>query len=762
VPQQASALFSACPRFVILRATLIRKALRIMKFRPTIPVLLALPVLAAGLSGFLPSGQAAGPSAFLPPEQADHFRGIARHIAGELPRQHLSRRTLDAGISRLMLENYISSLDYDRVYFLASDMELFYRKEATLVAELQAGTLDTAGEIFDILKARVRNRLAYTEELLAAGFDFTAEESYRWKRKDAPWAADENEWNELWRKRIKNEYLRQRIAKSIGEEIIPENNPEPGDEVEETGGDADDAKAEAERRRNLSPEEFIRDRYTQYMHILEDSDADWIVQKYLSAFARAFDPHCDYMSPAAAEDFEIEMKLSLVGIGAILRPEDGAAKIVSLIPGGPAANDKRENRLRPGDKIIAVAQDDQPPVSVLHWPLYRAVRLIRGAVGSRVVLTVIPAADPTGSTTRTVDLIREEVKLEEREAKSRIESRATEDGRTLRIGVIVLPAFYADMAGKRLGAGYKSSSGDVAAILRKMRDENVDGIILDLRNNGGGSLIEAVLMTGLFIESGPVVLVKERRGISILPDNDPVIAYGGPMVVLVNRISASASEILAAALQDYGRAIIIGDSKTHGKGSVQSVLTLGRNDNMGSVKVTSALFYRISGGSTQLKGVEPDIVIPSAFDSMEFGEDSLPNPLEWSTVRPVMFSPFDDLSGTIPALRTRSEARQAADERFQANRELLRRIEAMNADIDISLNYEERKNRAQTEKELLDVQNRLIDQAEGEKDTAPDLVAEEALRILADLVQIKTPSLRPEEVLPPENGPDWDSAQSTP
>ena len=753
-----------------------------MKRSRIILILLALPLLAIGVSGFLPS------------ESADLFQKVARTVASELPRQHLSRRTLDDAVSQLMFKNFISSLDYDRLYFLASDIQSFSRKEMLLDDELQDGNLDFASEIFEVFKERVRNRLAYTEELLAAGFDFSVEESYRWKRKDEPWAADEAEWNELWRKRIKNEYLRRMIAKSFETAAIPPAtnstsavvppDPQPvqaavdlpaGEAVQAAGSPAgapmatglgdDDGEADTLRERDFTPEEFIRDRYTQYLHILEDSDADWLVQQYLSAFARSFDPHCDYMSPTTAEEFEIEMKLSLVGIGAVLRPEDGTARIVSLMPGGPAARDKREHRLRPGDKIIAVAQGDEPPVSVIHWPLNRAVRLIRGEIGSRVVLTVIPA-DPTAGATKTVDLIRDEVKLEEREAKSRVEIHTTPDGRQLRVGVVVLPSFYADMSGKRIGSDYKSSAGDVAAILRKMRDENVDGIILDLRNNPGGLLIEAVLMTGLFIETGPVVLVKERRAISILPDTDPTIAYTGPLIVLVSRISASASEILAAALQDYGRAVIIGDSKTHGKGSVQSVLKLGRQENMGSIRVTSALYYRISGGSTQLKGVEPDIVIPSAFDVKEFGEDSSPNPLEWSTVRPVMFSPFDDLSSVIPDLRARSEARRSSDERYQAYRALLGRIETMNSDLEISLNFEERKNRAQTEKELLDMQNRLIDQVTSEMDAPPDLIAEEAIRIMGDLIQLKTtaprPAPEPEEEGVPEAGADWESAQTSP
>ncbi len=743
-----------------------------MKQRRTVMMLVALPILVVGVSGFLPA------------EKDAHFSRIARAVVSEFPRQHLLRREVDDDLSRQMLDNYISGFDYERIYFLASDIETFNRRQAELGDTLRKGNLDLAGEIFNTFKARVRDRLAFAETLLEGDFDFTIDETYNWKRRKAPWSADQAEWDDLWRKRIKNEYLRRMIAQALDAESQQAKTLQPDTDKPAAGAseasdaavtnsmaqaesdageqDADDTnEGVTDFDLNLPPAEFIRNRYNQFVQVIEDHDEEWVLQQYLAAFARAFDPHCDYMSPASAEDFAIEMKLSLVGIGALLRPEDGTAKIVSLMPGGPAANDKSENRLRPGDKIIAVAQGDAPPVSILHWPLYRAVRVIRGEIGTRVVLTVIPATDPTGGTTKTVELIRDEVKLEAREAKSRIETHVAPDGSALKMGVIVLPAFYADMQARRYDPGYKSASRDVAAILRKMRDEKVDGIILDLRNNGGGSLVEAVLMTGLFIETGPVVLVKERSNVNILPDNDPTIAYTGPLAVLVNRTSASASEIVAAALQDYGRAIVIGDSRTHGKGSVQTVLPLGRNQDMGSIKVTSALFYRISGGSTQLKGVEPDIVIPSPYDYMDFGENSLTNPLEWSTVRPVMFSPFDDLTPLIEDLRARSEERRAGDERYVAYRELLGRIEAMNTDEQISLRLDERQERARTEKELQDVQNRLIEQAgDGSDDSTPDLIEEEAIRILADLIRIRNPVVPEPAIEIHEPVPAWESAQS--
>ena len=486
--------------------------------------------------------------------------------------------------------------------------------------------------------------------------------------------------------------------------------------------------------KNLTPEEFIKERYAQFLGILEDSDSKWVLQKYLSAFARSYDPHCDYMSPETSEDFDIDMKLSLVGIGAMLRPEDGTAKIVSLVPGGPADSDTSKNHLRPGDKIIGVGQGNEEIVSIRHWPLYKAVRIIRGKKGSKVVLKVIPATDPSGSTTKKVVLIRDEVKLEAREAKSKIKTVDDVDGTAYKLGVIELPAFYADMQGRRANPNYKSSSRDISKILREMREKDVDGIVLDLRNNGGGSLIEAVMMTGLFIKSGPTVQVRERRNISILPDNNPTIAYSGPLVVLVNRLSASASEILAAALQDYGRAVIVGDSKTHGKGSVQTILRMNRDASMGKLKVTNALFYRISGGSTQLRGVKPDIVVSSPYDFMEFGEDFLPNPMEWSTIRTAIYSPFGDLTDIIPEVAELSKKRRETDGPFIAYTKLLKRIEVASSEESLSLNLETRRSKATAEKELLDIQNKLMEQGQDD-DEANDIVETEALNILVDLIR---------------------------
>jgi len=683
------------------------------------------------------------------------FKKIAQTFAYELPRQHLSRHELNDSTSKLMLENYIALLDPERIYFLDSDIKHFNRKENLLDDEIRVGDTKFAYELLEVLKERVRDRNTYVTKTLEKGFDLTVDEDYHWERKNAAWAVDNSEWNDLWRKRIKNEYIRRIIAEEINSPTnylcavsAEENTDTPITasnivnkiyhtiEATEEFFEIFEKEAEVLPEENLTTEEYIQKRYTQFLGILEDSDNKWVLQKYLSAFARSYDPHCDYMSPETAENFDIDMKLSLVGIGAMLQPEDGTAKIMSLIPGGPAASDKSKNRLRPGDKIIGVAQGNEKSVSILHWPLSKAVRIIRGDKGSRVVLTVIPAIDPSGLSTKKVVLIRDEVKLEAREAKSEIKTITDADGNNYKLGVIKLPGFYADMQGKRTNPDYKSSSRDVSKILREMRSDNIDGLILDLRNNGGGSLVESVLMTGLFIKTGPTVQVREQRNISILPDNNPSIIYSGPMIVLVNRLSASASEILAAALQDYGRAIIVGDSKTHGKGSVQTVLNLNRNSKMGKMKVTNALFYRISGGSTQLRGVTPDIVIPSAFEYLEYGEDTLPNPMEWSNIRTAIYSPFGNLDEIIPELTLLSEKRRETEEQFIAYSELLKRIKTMNSEKILSLNIDTRRTRAKTEKDLLDIQNELMEQSNENDDSkeANDIIKNETLKILVDLI----------------------------
>ncbi|MDD3276419.1 MAG: carboxy terminal-processing peptidase [Kiritimatiellales bacterium] len=650
-------------------------------------------------------------------------RRIAARVADRLPRIHLNREAFDDTIATNALILFVDSLDYDHSFFLASDIAEFQLQATNLDNQVTAGDIAFSQTVFDRFKERVTNRVAYVNQLLDQGIRTDTEETYQWKREEAPWAANEAEWDDLWRKKVKNDYVARLAAKEAGVDT------EDDEEKTETTNQV----AEAKSAKILTPEEAVRERYKQYQLMIESNlDSEALLQRYLSAFTHSYDPHSDYLSPRGVEDFDINMSLSLVGIGATLRSEDGAAKIMQLIAGGPAEQD---GRLQPGDKIIAVAQGDKDPVSILYWPLSKAVRIIRGEKGTKVVLTVIPADDATGTRTKTIDLIRDEVKLEAQAAKGEVKEFTTTNGVPYRIGVLTLPEFYADFEATRNGdRDARRASTDVHRILNEFATNRVDGVILDLRNNGGGSLEEAIDITGLFISVGPVVQVREQRGVSVLPDGDPDTAYSGPLVVLVNRLSASASEIVAAALQDYGRAIIVGDSKTHGKGTVQTVYPLSKfSEDLGSIKVTTASFYRIAGGSTQLKGVVPDVILPSLYDALDIGEESLPHALPWSQVRSAYYRPWpESVKPLIPGLQKDSADRMVNSPiftTFLARRDQLKK--RMN-DPEISLQLSDRIAEISSEKVLENLQDAelLSDKAEKEKD---DPILDETLNIAADL-----------------------------
>jgi carboxyl-terminal processing protease len=674
-----------------------------------------------------------------PPLAPDPRSGqIAQTFAEQFPALHLSGLPLDAAVSCRAWTNFITALDAERVYFLASDIERFRSHEPHLAERLRQGDAAFAFGVFEVFRRRVRDRSAYADSLLATGFDFQEKESYVWRRKDLPWPADEGEWDDVWRRRIKNQYLRIVVARETGSDEGADDEDAPAPKPDGNGTRNPNSPT------NLPPpREMIHKQYSEFRTLLDDSDAEWVFQRYLTSFAQAYDPHSEYMSPTSLENFNIDMKLSLEGIGALLRSEDGAAAISELVPGGPADRDKREIRLRPGDKIIAVGQGASPPVDILHWPLQKVVALIRGPKGTTVVLIVIPASDPSGQTTKRVDLVRDRVKLEERAAKGETREVKGADGATRRLAVITVPQFYANVEARfRTSPEYRSSADDVSRILRDVSTQDVAGVLLDLRNNGGGYLPEAVKMAGLFIRSGPMVQVQDREGVKVWRDSNSQIAYAGPLAVLVNRVSASASEIVAGALQDYGRAVIIGDRKTLGKGTVQRLGPLSDDPSLGSLKVTNASYYRVSGGSTQLKGVTPDVILPSLFDGMEFGEEFFPNPMPWSRISPADFAPAADLTTAIPVLRKQSEERRERDSRFGTFRRIVERTNAMSKRTDMPLNMDERRALAREEKELVDLQNKLTTagSAPAEKNGKKkdgDLILDEALAVLSDLVTLQ-------------------------
>jgi carboxyl-terminal processing protease len=661
-----------------------------------------------------------------PPQDKLPVARIASRVADRLPYTHLNGQPFDDVVATNALLLFIDSLDYDHSYFLASDIDEFRKQETLLDDQIRDGDTAFAERVFSRFKERVADRTDYVNRLLDQGFDLEQEETYRWKRDDAPWPADAAEWDDLWRKKVKNDFVAREAARLSGITDIDEE----ADPVVETNG----VPAVV-----LSPTEAVRERYKQYRLMIESNlDGEALLQRYLSAFTHSYDPHSDYLSPRGVEDFDISMSLSLVGIGATLRSEDGAAKVMQLIPGGPAEQD---GRLKPGDKIVAVAQGDRPPVSILYWPLSKAVRIIRGEKGTKVTLTVIPADDPSGTRTRLIELQRDEVKLEAQAAKGEIRELPPEEvgGPVRRIGVLTLPEFYADFEKARNGdETARRASMDVRRILREFSTNRIDGIVLDLRNNGGGALSEAIDIAGLFIPLGPVVQVREQRGVAVMPDGDPETVYSGPLTVLVNRLSASASEIVAAALQDYGRAVITGDNKTHGKGTVQTVLPLSRlSDDLGSLKVTTASFYRIGGGSTQIQGVAPDITLPSLFEALEIGEEYLPNALPWSQVRSAGYRPWrESIRPFLPALRQLSQERTATNPDLTALAARRDRLRERMKNPEISLKLSDRIGEFNAEKELEKLQD---EELSPEKKDQSDPVLDEALRITVDLSRLLYP-----------------------
>jgi len=689
-----------------------------------------------------------------PPPNAE---GITKLVVRSLPQRHLSHEAMSESVVRRMLDNFFRAMDFDRTIFKAEDIVTLRKAAADLESSLKDGDVTFAYEAFSLYKERARDRVAYVNSLLEDGFDLTKEETYVWRRKDAAWAASDEEWNDLWRKKVKNEYVGLLVSQKLRE-------LEAEEAAAEAEGDEDAAEAETEEKEDevdLSPEERIRKRYAQFIEVLEGHDAGYVLQMYLDSFAGSFDTHSSYLSPRKSEDFDIQMKLSLTGIGAVLNYDEGAAKIERLMKGGPAFKD---GRLKPGDKIIAVQQEGEEPVDILYWPLYKSVRLIRGEKGTTVILHVIPSSDASGTLVRKIDIVRDEIKLEEKAARSKVHELERDDA-SHKLGIIALPDFYADFSVSPDSEEGRSSSLDVRRLLEKLNSEDVDGLVFDLRNNGGGSLRDCVEMTGYFIDRGPTVQVKSNRQAETLDDPNPGVLFDKPMVVLVNRLSASASEILAAALQDYGRAVIVGDSKTHGKGSVQSLLPLDRrDDSLGQLKVTTAGFFRVDGRSTQLKGVAPDIVIRTPTDVMELGEEYLPNVLPWSWVRPSGYRPWSDLREANEVLGEKSMARLEENEKFKYYQDKVDRLAERVQRREASLNFDARLAQSKKDRELDKLQDKgllVIDEEENEAEDNEeeefeimperDLVLREGLEILADLIEFQNGG--------PEGGEEGRAAQ---
>lgn len=548
----------------------------------------------------------------------------AAELIEELQTKHYANVEIDDAFSSLLFDNYLDLLDGQHLYFLKSDIDQLSRRRYTLDDSLRGGSVEPGFEIYNLYYRRVLERLIYAIDQVEnhiGDMDFTVSETLLIDREEAPYAASHEELDEIWRKRIKNSVLSLRLAGDSNEEI-----------TEKLG----------KRYRN------------QLSQVLKTNSKD-IFQSYLSSVAKAVDPHTDYYSPRDSENFNMQLSLSLQGIGAQLTTEDEYTKVVELIKGGPA---ERGNELRAGDRIIGIGQGPDGEIQdVVGMRLDDVVDQIRGEKGTVVRLNVIPADAVSESAATVVSITRDTVKLEDQSAKKEV-LELSYNGQDYKIGVINLPTFYFDFeAASRGEEDYKSSTRDVRALLEELKAEDVDAVVMDLRNNGGGSLSEANQLVGLFIETGATVQIRYsgiRNGFTrSFGDNDPEVAYAGPLAVLVNRTSASASEIFAGAIQDYQRGIVLG-GQTFGKGTVQEIIPM----DYGQVKVTRSKFYRISGASTQHRGVIPDITFPDLYDAYEdIGESSLDGALPWDTVRPVEFRTYHSIDAVLPELRQRFEAR---------------------------------------------------------------------------------------------------------
>ncbi len=600
------------------------------------------------------------------------------HVAARLLEEyHYSQHPLDEALSEKFFDGYIDSLDPRHENFLQSDIDEFaiYRTNLDKLT-LEHGTADLtpAFAVYDRFAERIEQHDAYVTDLLKHDkFKFNTDEKIVLDRRHAPFPKDLTEAEALWRQRLRYEYLQEKL----GREIIETND---NFVVKLPSNAAKDIPATLEKH------------YKWNLHMTTNWDSDGVLQAYLNGLCHAYDPHSDYFSAPHAQDFSIGMNLSLFGIGAQLGEDDGYCTIRSLVPGGPAMKSKQVHEK---DRIVAVAQGDKTPVDVVDMDLEKVVQQIRGPKGTEVRLTLSLAPDHT--TRKVVTLIRDEIKLEDSEAKAKL--LQFPDGQ--RIGVIDLPSFYATVnLGNDGQTTPKSTTADVTKLINRLKAEKVSGIIIDLRSNPGGSLEEAIRFTGLFIKGGPVVLARNPDGqVQVDTVPDPAQLYDGPLAVMINRFSASASEIAAAALQDYGRALVIGDISTHGKGTVQNLNPLkpymlsadkGNSNDPGTIKITIRKFYRVSGASTQLKGVEPDIILPDVLNySTQVGEVSLDNPLPWDTIQPANYEKFNLVQPYLATLKAHSDERIATNQDFIYVKQDIDQFVKMQADKTASINEHE-------------------------------------------------------------------------
>ncbi|NJO00437.1 MAG: carboxy terminal-processing peptidase [Bacteroidia bacterium] len=622
---------------------------------------------------------------------------------------HYSKKKLDDQISAQIFDRYLEDLDDNRTYFLASDIAHFQQYRNELDDYVQKGNLDPIYEMFNLRKQRMLDRFAKNIKALENDYDFKAEEYLDTEREDAPWASSEADLDELWRKEIKNSLLNLVI----------------------TGKTLEESK------------ELLKTRYERYLKSIEQINSEDVFEIFMNSVANTFDPHTAYFSPVSSQNFNMRINQSFEGIGARLQTDNDYTLVNEIIPGGPAFKSKQ---LQPNDKIIGVAQGDEGEfVDVIGWRIDDVVSLIRGDKGTIVRLQVVSAGAAATSKPKVIRLVRDKIKLEEQSATKRV-INVERDGQNLKLGVITIPSFYIDYEDYRAGnPDYKSTTNDVKKLLAELETEKIDGLIIDLRYNGGGALKEAVDLTGLFIDEGPVVQVRNANGrVNLVADETPGLVYDGPLAVLVNVFSASASEIFAGAIQDYKRGLIIGE-QTYGKGTVQSPIDLERyiqdeNQPLGQLNLTLSKYYRAAGSSTQHLGVLPDIQMPSLFERKEVGEDAQATALPWDEIRATRFDPEDEVSTSlIGKLQKSYEQRLKSDPDMKKLQDLIKEVKVLEERKQISLNIDKRKQEAeeyeqhQTEREQLFQQNE-----EKEKNAnlgeVNDLYLKNALQVLLEMV----------------------------
>ncbi len=611
---------------------------------------------------------------------------------------HYQKPAINDQFSSNAFDNYIKDLDPSKVYFLRSDIAEFEKYRYVIDESIFSGDAKPGFDIFNRYQLRLQERINYTFSLLndSTQFNFSANDSFMVERENAAFANSIDELNALWKLKLKYECLPYKVQ-------------------------GKDFKTYSET---------IRKRYDNLLKLSSKTKSEDVFQLYTNSLTELADPHTNYYSPRASADFNTQMSLSLEGIGATLQTENEYTKIREVVKGGPADKSKK---IHAGDKIIGVAQGDSDIVNVVDWRLDDVVSLIRGKKGTIVRLEIIPASEP--NKTKIIEIKRDKIVLEDQSAKSSVKE-ITRDSKTYKYGVISLPTFYIDFAAARKGdPNYKSTTRDVKKLIAELKKQKVDGLIVDLRNNGGGSLQEAVELTGLFIKTGPVVQVKDGAGgLKDETDRNPEVFYDGPLTVLVNRFSASASEIFAAAIQDYGRGVVIGE-KTYGKGTVQNMVAVDEfvqynGKPLGEVKLTIAKFYRITGSSTQHRGVIPDVELPSLYAAKEFGEDASKYALPWDQINPTKYEPVNLVTNKLDDLRIKHMQRMSKNKEYEYLQQDINFFKEHNEKLYQTLNEVEYKK--QNDKIDADKKARE-DERKARKATNPDLIMDEALEVICDL-----------------------------